>query len=122
MSYKNSMTRTLIHLIVYVALHHLIRNFVKQSYQTASIPLYLLAQRVIKSTSASSYLGTRTFVAGFSEGGFGSVAVAEAVSSLGFETYLLTGGLPNLDTIQDKMIGFCTLFDIRHVFLFVHAN
>lgn len=84
----------------------------KRAYQTSSIPLYLKTKELLQKNLKPPIFPDdpnkqkhrkKVYVSGFSEGGYATLAVAEAISNLGVETHAFAGGLPMLDTVYEKM-------------------
>ena len=69
---------------------------VRQAYATASVPLvWRTRQLVEQETGCTTLMANAVGVSGYSEGGYASVAVAEALHGLGFDIIkLLSGGGP----------------------------
>eukprot|EP00588_Corethron_pennatum_P005797 CAMPEP_0194282668 /NCGR_PEP_ID=MMETSP0169-20130528/23615_1 /TAXON_ID=218684 /ORGANISM="Corethron pennatum, Strain L29A3" /LENGTH=511 /DNA_ID=CAMNT_0039028063 /DNA_START=183 /DNA_END=1714 /DNA_ORIENTATION=+ len=56
---------------------------VKQSYKTASIPLWLEVNKNVAAMNTQTRLSNEFFVAGYSEGGYASVVIGEALHQMG---------------------------------------
>jgi len=69
---------------------------VRQAYATATVPLvWRTRQLVEQETGCTTLMANAVGVSGYSEGGYASVAVAEAMHGLGFDIIkLLSGGGP----------------------------
>ena len=66
---------------------------VKKAYQTSAIPLWLKAQQlIVDETGCETELANTVVVSGYSEGGYGSVAIAQALDCLGVEIIKLQAG------------------------------
>ena len=70
----------------------------KKQYQTSFIPLWLKTKRTIaEETDCVSELGNGLTVAGYSEGGYGAFAIAQAAESVGIDVQkVLSGAGPYL--------------------------
>lgn len=70
---------------------YLIRN----SYVTSVVPLYLQATKLLEDETECSAVADAVFIAGFSEGGYASIAVADKMSSMGIDIIRVdAGGAP----------------------------
>ncbi|KAL7546722.1 hypothetical protein ACHAWF_010056 [Thalassiosira exigua] len=66
----------------------------KKQYQTSAMPLWFKAKRIV-SEETSIEVSNNVVVSGYSAGGYGAVAIAEALESSGANIIkLLTGGAP----------------------------
>ena len=86
-----------------------IRSYiVKSLYSASAIPLLLKAQDIVKESSSCTEMDKRVAIMGYSEGGYATVVISDAIDSLddGYEqTYLGVGGAPiKISTEQLYMI------------------
>ena len=84
---------------------------VKKQYQTSFIPLYLKTKRTIaEETACLSELGNGLTVAGYSEGGYGAFAIAEAAESVGIDVQqVLSGAGPYLTSSALMTTGYTAI-------------
>jgi len=86
---------------------------VKKQYQTSFIPLWLKTKRTIaEETNCVSELGNGLTVAGYSEGGYGAFAIAEAAESAGIDIQaVLSGAGPYLTSSALLTTGYTAMVD-----------
>lgn len=100
--------------------NHFKSYLVRQAYKTAAIPLWLKAQQMIADeTNCTSEMANNVFLSGYSEGGYGAVAVAEGLECMGVDILMLQGsagpyqlarsGLEILSK-EDQSFRFCVAF------------
>ena len=65
---------------------------VKKSYQTSVVPLWLKAAAILEQETSCSALADAAMISGFSEGGYSSVVVADALSDLGVDIIRVQAG------------------------------
>jgi len=70
-------------------------TLVKKTYQTPVVPLWLATQDLVADMSdCSTELVNKVVVNGFSEGGFGSLAMSKALDDIGVDVILTQSGSP----------------------------
>ena len=86
---------------------------VKKQYQTSFIPLWLKTKRTIaEETECVSELGNGLTVAGYSEGGYGAFAIAEAAESVGIDVQqVLSGAGPYLTSSALLTTGYTSMLE-----------
>ena len=70
---------------------------VKSLYSASAVPLLLKAQDMVKNNTSCTEMDTRVAIMGYSEGGYATVVISDAIDTLddGYEqTYLGVGGAP----------------------------
>jgi len=81
---------------------------VKTLYSASAVPLLLKAQDIVKKSNSCTEMDKRVAIMGYSEGGYATVAISDAIDTLndGYEqTYLGVGGAPiKISTEQLYMI------------------
>lgn len=84
---------------------------VKKQYQTSFIPLWLKTKRTIaEETKCASELGNGLTIAGYSEGGYGAFAIAEAAQSVGIDVQaVLSGAGPYLTSSALLTTGYTSM-------------
>ncbi len=65
---------------------------VKKSYQTSIVPLWLKAVAILEQETTCSALADAAMISGFSEGGYSSIVVADALSNLGVDIIRVEAG------------------------------
>lgn len=66
--------------------------FVKKSYQTSIVPLWLKAASILEEETNCTALADAAMISGFSEGGYASIPVADALSNLGIDIIRVQAG------------------------------
>jgi len=84
-------------------------TFVRKAYQTPALPLWLATQDLVADMSGcKTQLTNKAIVNGYSEGGFGALAVAEALDGIGVDIILAQSGAPaNVDAAISETLGEC---------------
>jgi len=79
---------------------------IRRQYQTSAIPLWYKAQEMVRGmiNNCSMQLGNSAFVAGYSEGGYGAIAIAEALDNcLGVSVSKVMAGAGPIQTTRSFM-------------------
>lgn len=83
---------------------------IRRQYQTSAIPLWYKAQEMVrqqssnKNCSRQQQLGNSAFVAGYSEGGYGAIAIAEALDTcVGVSVSKVMAGAGPIQTTRSFM-------------------